>query len=122
MNIRANAFLGAATLCVLGCATQHKKPVPPSELVLTSTLPARVVAMCISDHWDDIRVPLSLTAAASLKPTSDGFSVGVVNNSPWAFAGVIADVQDTQTGSVTHFVSNEALNRLGAEQVVRECQ
>ncbi|WP_290705328.1 hypothetical protein [Amphritea sp.] len=114
------------TICVVvmsmyGCATPADLRKQPPEMDLSSSYPAKKVAVCIADIWESSGA-LSSTVPISMRPTTDGYSVMYQNTMSGISSMMIVDVHDTKTGSRTSY---RAINVLGDgpfKQAVTECQ
>lgn len=100
-------------MLITGCAITHK----PSDIrkgkatvEYSSTKNSKSLALCIADEWEKID---NYLVKVQLRPTTNGYSVwveqsvGTMLKDDTAF---LADIDDTQTGSVTRYYSVSTWN------------
>ena len=114
----AIALSGAAALLV-GCTTSpmDAKSKGPT-LELQSSKPAKTVATCIAEKWED----LYRVGSLNVRPTQNGYSVIQQDQ----FMGgkdipFLADVEERGTGSATTYYNN-AISARKMDQAVVACQ
>ena len=120
MIIKSNLFIVVATAYLCGCATPADMRTRVPSLELTSNHPAKPVAICISDRWENLGV-FGGTIPVNMRPTSDGYTVSW-RNEAWGHTGLLVDVNDTSTGSITRYFKNVVLGEGSFDNAVKECQ
>ena len=112
------AVLIIAALIVSGCSSPGALRSSGPDLNLTSNKPAKVVAPCIADGWENSgvfgNVPISM------RPTQMGYSVSWINGA--GGVGMLADIGEEGTGSRTKYYRGAVLGSSGFEAAVKNCQ
>lgn len=110
-------FLAIYVVLLTGCANTHQdfRSSPPF-MEATSTKEANVVAVCITDGWENV------VNGFNLRPTFGGFTITFVSN---GLIYYMADVMKSVNGSTTKywigtFTIDSYVNKLG--DIVKRCQ
>jgi hypothetical protein len=102
----------ACTALITGCVISEtrndlRKDITPVEY--NSVKSSKVLALCVSDEWDKID---NVLMRVQMRQTTNGYSVWVEQSvgSPMVGFGsmkdsatFLADIDDTQSGSITHY-------------------
>ncbi len=90
-----------------------------SELELRSSLSAKAVAICIFSRWKNADEYESLPVA--IESVDGGFAVSWQNET-FGYTMLIADVKDTQDGSITRYYKQMAFATRQRVQDLIDCQ
>lgn len=110
----------AATILLLGCATPADLRTRAPALELTSSRPAKPVAICIADRWENLGI-FGGTIPVNMRPTTNGYTVSW-RNEAWGHTGLLADINDVEAGSTTRYFKNAVLGEKSFDNAVVECQ
>lgn len=109
-----------AAMLLVGCATPVEMRARAPALNLISSRPAKAVAICIADRWENSSV-LGNTIPINMRPTANGYTVSW-RHEGWGHTGLLADVDDAAVGSTTRYFKNAVLGEEIFDNAVKECQ
>ena len=125
MKTKTSLVLCVATVWLFGCATPVDIRTRTPSLELTSSRPAKPVAICIADRWENSNIwgKLQDGLPINMRPTPDGYTVlASVRTAFETYPGFLADINDTPSGSTTRYFENAVLGAGSLEKAVKECQ
>jgi hypothetical protein len=120
MKTKSSLVLCISTIWLFGCATPADLRTKTPSLELTSSRPAKPVAICIVERWENFGI-LGTTIPVNMRPTTDGYTVSW-RNEAWGHTGLLADVSDVLNGSTTRYFKNLVLSEGSFDNAVKECQ
>lgn len=120
MKVATHLVAGAVTILLLGCATPADLRTHAPALELTSSRPAKPVAICITDRWENLGI-FGGTIPINMRPITNGYTVSW-RNEAWGHTGLLADINDVADGSKTHYFKNAVLGEQSFDKAVIECQ
>jgi len=110
---------GFAIIILCGCATPNQMREGTPAATFSSTRTAKTVALCVAKRWENSGY--GGTPSVAFRPTETGFTVAVRNESVGS-TQLLADIDDTQTGSETRYFKGAVLGEGAFDAAVKECQ
>ena len=110
----------AGLVGLAGCATPSAMRSSTAAIDMTSKRPAKDVAICVADRWENVGL-LGTTTAVSMRPTRTGYTVAF-RNEQTGHTQLLTDVDETAEGSRTRYFKNFVLGEGGFDKAVQECQ
>lgn len=104
------AIIAAVIPMLYACATPNQTRSKGSSLIEHSKNPAKQVAICISDGWENAPAfSRAGTVNTSIKP--DGYTISVTTFALFIgnHVSLFVDVKDTGNGSEIHYYNNDPL-------------
>lgn len=108
-----------ASMVVAACASpsQLRANLPAAEY--RSIKSAKSVALCIVDRWENSG--FGGAPSVTFRPTEKGYSVAV-RNEDFGSTQLLADVHESETGSVTQYFKGAVLGEGAFDEAVQVCQ
>ncbi|NEX60109.1 hypothetical protein [Noviherbaspirillum galbum] len=113
-----NASIFAAAIS--GCSTPGALRNTTPDIVANSIKSAKTVAICITDRWENGAGYLGTTVPVSMRETEKGYTVMWLNG--MGGAGMLADIDNTASGSRTLYYRGGVIGSGTFEASLRECQ
>lgn len=115
-----NFVIGASVIFLIGCASpadlRQRKP----TIELESNQPAKKVAICIADRWENSGI-FGSSVPSNMRPTPEGYTLSCRDE----FIGrtmLLVDVNDTSSGSITKYYKSAVLGAGSFDKAVQDCQ
>lgn len=115
----ARFLAGLAILSLCGCATPNQMRAGTPAADFSSTKAAKTVALCVAKRWENSG--FGGTPAVTFRPTESGFIVAVRNEAIGS-TQLLADIDDSPTGSRTRYFKGAVLGEGDFDMAVKECQ
>lgn len=109
--------IAIAILC--GCATPNQMRESAPAATFSSTKTAKSIALCVAKRWENSGY--GGTPSVAFRLTETGFTVAVRNESVGS-TQLLADIDDTHTGSETRYFKGVVLGEGAFDAAVKECQ
>jgi len=124
MRTKTSLVLCVATVGLFGCATPVDMRTKTPSLDISSSRPAKSVAICIADRWENATIMgMGAGFPTNMRPTQDGYTVSAsVHNNFETWTGFLADINDIPSGSTTRYFKNGVLGEGNFDNAVKECQ
>src|SRR3989338_9553476 len=124
MKTKISLVLCVVTVWLTGCATPADIRARSPSLELTSSRPAKDVAMCISDRWEnsDIWGKWQAGIPINMRQTQDGYTILASVMTAFAiYPGFLVDINDTPSGSSMRYFENAVAGASSLRNAVKEC-
>jgi hypothetical protein len=104
---------------LVACATPAEMRTKNPALVIDSALPAKTVAICIANKWEESGF-LGLTMPVRMRPTSTGYTISITD--AYNRTSFVADVDSNQSMTTTRLY--RAMDFGGGDIIdaVKNCQ
>lgn len=106
-------------LLIGGCATPAEMRTQMPVFEVQSLLPSKVVAICITDKWENSGF-LGLTVPVHMRQTTTGYMVSI--RDAFNTTSLLVDIEDFGTGSKTLFYRNLSFGGADFIDSTKSCQ
>lgn len=120
-----NTFLLITIILLTGCATPADRRSSPPDIVTSSKISAKEVAICIADKWEDTK-PFGMFTSPQVNTSlkSNGYSITAINIGGFGNTMTIAlaDVTENQLESITKYFKMWGGGLGDYDKAVQDCQ